>query len=123
MKMSAGRTTWGLMLLWLGVMLAVDEGPGVASIGAGAILLIGAILRRAQGRRAGAFIPLVGVLLVIMGANDLGGDDQGIPFVATVLVALGALVLVRAVTGPKVHSTRGMMITFGDPEDPRRGRP
>lgn len=113
--------TWGLMLLWLGIMIAVDEAPGVASIGAGVILLIGAIRRRTQGRRAGAFIPLVGVLLVIMGANDIGGDDRGIPFVATVLIALGALVLVRAVTGPSVHPTRGMMITFGDPEERERG--
>jgi hypothetical protein len=118
MKMSPGRVTWGLMFLWLGVMLVVDEKAGVGSIGAGVILLIGAAMRKAQGRRAGAFLPLVGVLLVIMGINDLNGDDRGIPFLATALIALGALVLVRAVTGPKVHS-RGMMITFGDPDDPR----
>lgn len=110
------------MLLWLGAMLLVDEDPGVASIGAGAILLIGAALRRAQGRRAGAFLPLVGVLLVLMGINDLNGEDRGIPFVATALVALGALMLVRAVTGPKVAS-RGMMITFGDPDNVRDNRP
>lgn len=125
MRLSAGRITIGLMLLWLGIMALLpdeDVEPGVPSIGAGAILLLGAAIRKAQGRRPGAFIPLVGVLLVIMGINDLNGDDRGIPFVATALVALGALVLVRAFTAPRAPHSRGLMITFGDPEEPERRR-
>lgn len=109
------------MLVWLGAMGIADERPGVGSIGAGAILLLGAMIRKSQGHRAGAFLPLVGVLLVLMGINDLGGDDRGIPFLATALIAFGALVLVRALSVPRNTHGPGLTITFGEPDrDPPR---
>lgn len=94
------RATWGLLLLWIGVMMVVEESPGVASIGAGAILLLSALLRRALAWRAGFVLWAMGALLVIFGLNDLGGDDRGIPLFAVALIGFGSLMLVRAFSTP-----------------------
>lgn len=90
------RATWGALLLWIGVMMVVEERAGVASIGAGAILLAGSAFRRAYGGRAGFVLTFMGILLLVLGLSDVGGDDRGIPLFATALIAIGSLVLVRA---------------------------
>lgn len=89
---------WGVLLVWIGVMGVVDEPAGVASIGAGAILLIGAFLRRAMGAQAGFVLTVAGALLVIFGLNDLNGDTTRIPLFAVALIAFGAFVIARALS-------------------------
>lgn len=92
-----GPIVWGALLIWIGVMIIVDEKPGVASIGAGSILLAGALWRRSAGRRAGFVLSAMGLLLVLFGIKDLNGDDTGIPLFATALIAIGALIITKAI--------------------------
>jgi len=94
------RAMWGSLVIWIGVMMVIDEAPGVASIGAGAILLLGALFKRAYGLRAGFVLTMVALLLLGLGLGDLGGEDNGIPLVATALIAFGAMMLVKAF-GPR----------------------
>lgn len=112
---------WGVMLIWIGVMMAVDEPAGVASIGAGAILLAGAALRRWMGRRAGFVLTVAGLMLVLLGLNDLNGDDTGIPLFATVLIAVGALIVLKAFGARRWIRHTSEQVTIWLPgEDPRR---
>jgi hypothetical protein len=87
---------WGALFLWIGVMMVVDERAGVASIGSGAILLLGAVARRASPSRAGLTLTIAGLLLVGFGLNDLNGTDKGIPLIAVMLIAFGALAIGKA---------------------------
>lgn len=92
-----GPIIWGSLLIWIGIMGVVDERAGVASIGAGAILLAGALWRRSVGRRAGFILSVMGILLVLLGINDWNGDDRGIPLFSTALIAVGALIVTKAI--------------------------
>lgn len=104
------------MLLWIGIMMVVDEAAGVASIGAGVILLAAAALRKAVSRRAAPAMLIAGLLLLALGVNDLNGDDKGIPLLAVALIAFGTLMLVKALTRP----SRGSTITIvREPRPPR----
>lgn len=87
---------WGSLLIWIGLMWIIDEPPGVASIGAGAILLAAALFRKAMGGRAGFVLSLMGILLVAIGIGDLSTDERRIPLVAVALIAIGAMIVVRA---------------------------
>lgn len=95
------RATIGALFVWIGLMMVIDERPGVASIGAGAILLASAAFRRATSGRAGFVGWAVGVLLVVFGLNALNGSSHGIPLLATALIAFGSLVLMRAIGGAR----------------------
>jgi uncharacterized membrane protein len=79
-------------------MMVIDEPGGVASLGAGMILLTAALFRRWIGRRSGFVLSIVGILLVAVGIADLGGKDKDIPLFATALIAFGALIVVKALS-------------------------
>ncbi|HEX9711490.1 MAG TPA: hypothetical protein VGB52_02925 [Actinomycetota bacterium] len=96
---------WGALLVWIGIMRVVDENAGVASIGAGAILLIGALLRRAMGQHAGFILTVAGALLVLIGLNDLNGDQPRIPLFAVALIGFGAFVIARALSAGRGGTT------------------
>lgn len=116
-----GPLMWGALFVWIGIMMIVDEDPGIASIGAGVILLAGALLRRTVGRRAGFLLSVNGLLLLLLGINDLNGDDRGIPLIATTLIALGALIITRAI-GMARRGQGGITVIMErdrDPLDPR----
>lgn len=113
---------WGALLVWIGVMGIVDERAGIASIGAGAILLIGALLRRAMGQHAGFVLTVAGVLLVLIGLNDLNGDDQGVPLFAVALIGFGAFIIARAFSvgrsgGGSIEIKRSPAERRGPPDD------
>lgn len=92
------HATWGALILWLGVLLAVDERDGVGFLGAGAILFASALLQRLAGHAAGAPFWIGGGVLLYLGFDDLYGLDD-VPVAAIALIVLGALILLRAVTG------------------------
>jgi hypothetical protein len=106
---------WGALFVWIGLMMIVDEDPGIASIGAGVILLTGALIRRSVGRRAGFLLSVNGLLLLLLGINDLNGDDRGIPLLATTLMAIGALIITRAIGLSRRLKSGGFMITMERP--------
>lgn len=93
-----GPLMWGSLFVWIGIMLVIDEEPGAASIGAGVILIIGALWRRMVGRRAGFLTSASGILLVLLGLGDRNGDQDGIPLFATTLIAIGALIISKSVS-------------------------
>jgi hypothetical protein len=114
-----GPLMWGALFVWIGLMMIVDEDPGIASIGAGLILLTGALIRRSVGRRAGFLLSVNGLLLLLLGINDLNGDDRGIPLFATTLIAIGALIITRAIGLSRRMKSGGFMITMERPGSPR----
>jgi hypothetical protein len=106
--------TWGALAVWLGVMLIVDEKPGVTAVGSGGILLASALLQRAMRYEAGLFLWAFGLYFVITGIGDLADvTETDVPFLAIVLIGLGALLMVRAFagkswgSGSRVPRTRG----------------
>lgn len=103
---------WGTLILWIGVMMVVDERPGVASIGAGVILLLGAVARRALGWRAGLVMTIAAVLLLGIGINNLDGTKNDIPLLAVILIAFGALAIGKAISrGRRRQTTPTITIT------------
>lgn len=103
---------WGALLIWIGVMGIVDEPAGVASLGAGSILLAAALFRKWIGNRAGFVLSLTGLLLVVIGINDLNGEDRGIPLLAVALISIGALIVVRALGARRWVNDRARGITI-----------
>lgn len=105
-----GPLMWGALFTWIGLMLIIDEAPGVASIGAGTIFLVAAVCRRSIGRRAGFLISANGILLVLLGVNDLNGDDRGIPLLGTTMLAIGALIITKAFAVSRLAKQRGISV-------------
>lgn len=108
-----GPIIWATLLIWIGVMMIVDEKPGVASLGAGAILLAGALWRRMSGRNAGFVLSVMGLLLLLFGINDLNGEDTGIPLFATALIAIGALIITKTIGLNRRLRSGGITIHYG----------
>jgi len=96
---------WGALLIWIGVMMVVEERPGVASLGAGVILLTIAVLRRASGFRSGFVVTVAGLLLLAIGIDRLNGAQRDIPLFATLLIAFGALIVGKALGAGKRSGT------------------
>jgi len=112
------RAMWGTLLIWIGVMMVVEEPAGVASLGAGIILLVGALLRRAMGMQAGFVLTVAGALLVFFGVSDLNGEDTSIPLFAVVLIAIGAFIIARGIGyarggGPTIEIRRFYETRYG----------
>lgn len=92
--------TWGALLVWIGVMLMVDERPGVTAVGLGGIMLASAVIQRALGYRAGLLLWGFGLYFLIGGLADLTDLKLSNVALAGVLIAFGALLLIRATGGP-----------------------
>jgi hypothetical protein len=89
--------TWGLLLIWAGVYLAVDHmKAGVPALVAGSILLASAMLQRAIGGDAGIMYWGSGLGFALWGLNDLVNKKHDFPVLATVLILVGLFVLLRA---------------------------
>lgn len=109
--------TWGLLLVWLGVMVVVDEKPGVARTGVGAILLLSAIAQRLRRYGAGILLWGFGLYFLLDGLSDLVDLDLSDAVVAGVLIGLGAAFLARALAGERGPGARhGRASTMLPPE-------
>lgn len=98
--------TWGLLLVWVGLMMTVDEPDGLTGVGAGGILLLSALIQRAVGWEAGAVLWVAGFVLVLSGVNELVGE-QDVPVLAVLLILFGAAIVGKAVmSGSRARARR-----------------
>jgi hypothetical protein len=91
----AERVTLALLILWLGVMLSINEPEGLTPLGFGAILLGSALYRRFRGWRAGIVTWVVGAILVGVGLGELASTSD-IPWFGIAVVLVGLWMLARA---------------------------
>jgi hypothetical protein len=91
----AHRITLALLIVWLGVMLSINEPEGLTPLGFGAILLGSALYQRLRGWHAGLVTWVVGAILVGMGIGDLSSSAD-IPWFGIAVVLLGLWLLARA---------------------------
>lgn len=64
-------TAWGLLFLWIGVVLLADVGWGIALLGIGAIILGAQAWRSHAGARVENFSLVLGGVFLITGVWDL----------------------------------------------------
>jgi hypothetical protein len=105
-----GPIIWGSLFIWIGIMKIVDEPAGMASIGAGVILLGGALWRRSVGRRAGFILSAMGILLIFLGIKDTATGGRDIPLLATAFIAIGALIITKAIAVSRQVRSTGIVI-------------
>ena len=89
--------TWGLLILWIGAMMATtydDTHDGFASVGAGVILLVSAVVQKALRFQVGIILWAAGIALLLTGLDDLLGTDD-LPIFALIAMAFGAFLVVR----------------------------
>ena len=89
------RVTLALLIVWLGVMLSIDEPEGLTPLGFGAILLGSALYQRLRGWHAGVVTWVVGAVLVGMGIGELSSTAD-IPWFGIAVVLVGLWLLARA---------------------------
>jgi len=93
--------TWGALLVWIGITLAVDLHKGVPGLVAGLILLVSALAQRIAGWDAGLVMWAAGLALSISGLNDLTNGKHHLPALAIILILIGGAILIRAIQGDK----------------------
>lgn len=91
----AERVTLALLIVWLGVMLSIDEPEGLTPLGFGAILLGSALYQRLRGWHAGIVSWVVGAVLIGMGIGELSSTAD-IPWFGIAVVLVGLWLLARA---------------------------
>ncbi|MGH2784609.1 MAG: hypothetical protein ACRDJ1_05075 [Actinomycetota bacterium] len=89
------RFTLALLIVWLGVMLLIEEPRGLAPLGFGGILLASAFYQRLRGWRGGLVTWIVGAVLIGVGIGDLSSDAD-INWFAIAVILLGLWLLARA---------------------------
>jgi hypothetical protein len=110
--------TWGLLLIWAGVVLAVELREGVPAVVAGGILLASALIQKSMGGEGGLVFWAGGIAFTLSGLNDLTNGRRHIPVLAVVLILFGAAVLGRALAGGRHH--RITIVRNGTPPDEAR---
>ena len=96
--------TWGILIIWVGIMLGTKldndhEGLGMTVLGS--IFLVSGLLQRIAGEHGGVGFVIAGLTLTLIGVNDLVGDDQ-ISVAAIVVVIVGTVILLSALRKPRV---------------------
>jgi hypothetical protein len=91
----AERVTLALLIVWLGVMLSIDEPRGLTPLGFGAILLLSALYQRLRGWHAGGVTWIVGAVLVGMGVGEVSSNTD-VPWFGIAVILLGLWLLARA---------------------------
>jgi hypothetical protein len=89
------RLTLALLIVWIGVMIVVNEPDGLAQLGAGVILLASAFYQRMRSWHAGLVTWVVGAILVGMGIGDLSSSAD-IPWLGISVILVGLWMLARA---------------------------
>ena len=89
------RITLALILVWLGVMLSINEPEGLTPLGFGAILLSSALYQRIRGWHAGFTTWVIGAVLIGIGIGDLWSTSD-IPWFGIAVVLTGLWLLARA---------------------------
>ncbi len=94
---------WGLFFVWMGVILLWKEMPdGVGSLGIGAIVLGGALVRRLLGVSVSLFWLVIGGVFILAGIGGL--LDIDLPFLSIALIVCGLLMLFHHRTGRRWHA-------------------
>ncbi len=89
---------WGLFFIWIGVVLLVKDIPrGVGSLGIGAIVLGGALLRVLAGASISLFWLVIGAVFILAGIGGLLSID--LPFLSIALLICGVLLLLHSKSG------------------------
>ncbi len=89
------RFTLALLIVWLGVMLSINEPEGLTPLGFGGILLGSAFYQRLRGWGAGLVTWVVGAILVGIGIGDLSSNAD-IPWFGIAVILVGLWLLARA---------------------------
>jgi hypothetical protein len=89
---------WVLFFAWVGVTLLWSELPdGFGSLGIGAIVLAGALIRRVAGASISSFWLLIGTVFVLAGLGGMLSID--FPFLSIALIVCGVLMLLHKKSG------------------------
>ncbi len=96
--------TWGMLIIWVGIMLGTNldnDHDGIGMTVLGSIFLLSGLLQRLAGEHGGVGFIIAGITLALIGVNDLVGEDN-ISVAAIVVVILGVGILLSALRKPKV---------------------
>jgi hypothetical protein len=91
--------TWGLVLIWVGLVMAFDFRKGIPALVAGSILLLSGVIQKAIRGRAGMIVWVAGIALVLSGVNDLTHGRRHVPVFAVIAIIIGAALLGGALAG------------------------
>jgi hypothetical protein len=91
----AERFTLALLIVWLGVMLSIDEPEGLTPLGFGVILLGSAFYQRLRRWHGGVVTWVVGAILVGIGIGELSSTSD-IPWFGIAVILVGLWLLARA---------------------------
>ena len=111
--------TWGLVLIWVGLVMAFDFRKGIPALVAGAILLVSGVIQKAIGGRAGMIVWVAGIALVLSGVNDLTHGRKHVPVLAVIVIIIGAGLLGGAIAGGRRMQRRVQMYTGHWTQRPR----
>ena len=83
---------WGLFFIWIGMILLFKGIPhGLGSLGVGAIILGGAVVRLVVGVTISSFWLIIGTVFVLAGLGELYAVD--LPLLPAALIICGVLLL------------------------------
>jgi len=104
---------WGAFFIWWGITELIPSLPtGTGALGIGLILLGLNAARYFSGSPISRFSVTIGFLAVVWGALDLAGVLLNLPFeipvFAILLMLLGLIVLIRAISGNRKESMGGL---------------
>lgn len=88
---------WGAFFIWLGFVLMVGAGSGAILIGVGVISLCVQVARKYAGLESEGFWIIVAILFMVVGIWEL--YNINIPFMAVLLIVIGAAVILSALKG------------------------
>lgn len=89
---------WGLFFIWIGILLLIKDMPeGIGSLGVGAIVLGGALLRILVGASISVFWLVIGAVFILAGIGGLLSID--LPFLPIALLICGVLLLFHSKSG------------------------
>jgi len=89
---------WTLFFIWIGA-IALFKGipPGAGSIGVGAIVLLGSLVRLVVGVSISTFWIIIGFVFMLAGAGEMLGID--LPLLPMALIICGVLLLFHRKSG------------------------
>lgn len=93
--------TWGLLIIWVGIMMAStfdNENPGIGLTVLGSIFLVSGLVQRTQARREGGGFIVAGVTILLLGINDL--LDQNLTAASIAVIVIGVLILASVFRKP-----------------------